>query len=293
MLQLLSVPSPRLGLNMLVVLTGWLGNGDTNDVWASSDDGRSWRQLTAAAPWAKRDDANAAVTTRGLIVLTSGKTDTPYELHNDIWLSADGGITWGRCLQDAAFTDRRYQMTVLDESDYLYVAGGDQAGRPVNDVWRSSTPFSDLNTVAAACGVRMPDCGPGLNCWPGSPGYRVNLNNGKGATCDACSAAASDPGTVSGDAGSSSTGTVDLFGGTSGLGTGAVLAIIILCVFAAVGLFMAYKYWYRPAGSETKVAGAEGLLDGETSKSDDTAVETGAGSAGNGYVAPAPSTATS
>ena len=183
---MLSLYSTRAMKNMLVILTGWSGTADSNDIWASSDDGRNWRLLTAAAPWAPRDDSNAEVTSKGLIVMTSGKTDVPFEIHNDVWVSADGGYTWGRCLQDAAFTDRRYQMTVLDEADYLYVIGGDQSGRDVNDVWRSSLSFNDLNAVQAACGVKMPVCGAGLNCWYNSPGFQFRTADRGGVTCTQC-----------------------------------------------------------------------------------------------------------
>ena len=91
--SMVALSSSRLLRNVLVTFTGWSGSQDSNDVWASSDDGRNWRQLSAAAPWSSRDDANAEVTSRGLIVMTSGKTDVPYEIHNDVWVSADGGYT--------------------------------------------------------------------------------------------------------------------------------------------------------------------------------------------------------
>ena len=41
-------------------------------VWASSDQGKSWALVTARAPWLARDTFNAEVTKAGLIVLTGG-----------------------------------------------------------------------------------------------------------------------------------------------------------------------------------------------------------------------------
>jgi hypothetical protein len=41
-------------------------------VWVSSSAGKSWTRLTAAAPFAERDNFNAEVTTEGYIVVTGG-----------------------------------------------------------------------------------------------------------------------------------------------------------------------------------------------------------------------------
>ena len=266
---MLSLYSTRMMKNALVILTGWSGSSDSNDVWASSDDGRSWRQLTAAALWSPRDDSNAEVTSKGLIIVTSGKTDQPLEIHNDVWVSADGGYSWGRCLQDAAFTDRRYQMTVLDEADYLYVIGGDQSDRNVNDVWRSSVSFNDPNAVQAACGVRQPVCGYGLNCWYNSPGFQFRTADRGGVTCAACTTEPPLPTPTGESEFSSSTGTTST-SIVSGLTTGAVLAIIILVAVALVGLYFAYKYW-TGIGAQKPAEGATGgtelsetLLEGGT-----------------------------
>jgi hypothetical protein len=43
-----------------------------DQVWASSDLGRTWALVTARAPWSARDTFNAEVTKAGLIVLTGG-----------------------------------------------------------------------------------------------------------------------------------------------------------------------------------------------------------------------------
>ena len=257
---MVSLSSSRQLKNMLVVFTGWTGTTDSNDVWASSDDGRNWRQLTANAQWSARDDSNAEVTAAGLIVMTSGKTDVPYQIHNDLWVSADGGYSWGQCIQDAAFTDRRYQMTVMDEGDYLYVIGGDQSDRDVNDVWRSSLSFSDLNAVAAACKVRMPVCGPGLNCWPNSAGFSWRPAAQGGATCNECTQSAPVP-TPTGDNEYSSSTATTSSSDSSGLTTGAVLAIIILVILAVVGMYFAWKYWNNVNAAEKPATGGTDLKD--------------------------------
>ena len=263
--QMLSQSSSRLQKDVLTVFAGWSGTADYNDVWASSDQGRTWRMLTAQAPWMSRDDANAEVTSSGLIVLTSGKAERTVngnsysEILNDVWVSADGGYTWGSCLQDASYSDRRYQMTLMDELDYLYVIGGEQAnGRKLNDVWRSSISFNDLNAVQAACGIRIPACGPGLNCWYNSPGFTWSRQ--RGVSCDACI----DPAPCVGEdcsmtGASGTTGATESSGG--GLGTGAVLAIVILVALGVAGAYFGYRYWNRIGTDANKPA--DGLLANE------------------------------
>ena len=158
-------------------------------------------------------------------------------------------------------------MTVMDEADYLYVIGGDQSGRNVNDVWRSSLSFNDLNAVTAACRVKMPVCGPGLNCWPNSPGFSLRTAVQGGATCDACTNPAPVVTPTGDNDASSSTAPAAAAGDASGLTTGAVLAIIILLALGVVGLYFAWKYWTnlnaeKPAGLK------EGLMDSEMAVSD-------------------------
>ena len=267
--QLLSMTSPRLAKDVLIVFAGWSGTSDYNDVYASSDQGKTWRMLTQRAAWMSRDDANAEVTRNGLIVMTSGKSErqmngtTVSEILNDVWVSADGGYTWGSCLQDASYSDRRYQMTMMDELDYLYVMGGEQNnGRELNDVWRSSIAFSDLISVQNACKIKIPACGAGLNCWPGSPGFKIYPQ--RGATCDACE---ESPACIGDDCSSSSSGTT-IITPNNALSTGAILAIVILVAIGVAVLYFGYRYWQR-VGTD-KAAEGGGLLANEIGASKET-----------------------
>ena len=271
--QMLSFNSLMLGKDTLIVFSGWSGTADYNDVHASSDGGKTWRMLTAQAAWMNRDDANAEITSKGLIVLTSGKSErqvngqTVTEVLNDVWVSADGGYTWGSCLQDASYSDRRYQMTLLDELDYLYVIAGEQSnGRELNDVWRSSISFNDLSSVQAACGIRIPPCGAGLNCWPNSPGFTWSRQ--RGVTCTACDEASLV--CIGDECTSSSSGSL-IVTPASGLSTGAILAIIILVALGVVLLYFGYRYWQR-TGEAKPADGAALLADApkETSDTSDT-----------------------
>ena len=155
---------------------GWDGNADYNDVQASSDGGATWATVTTAANWQRRDDIAGLVTPGGIMVLVGGKTNTAQGevFHNDIWVSLDGGYSWGRCTEDLAFVDRRYEAITLDEAGYLYVVAGETNERNpreyLNDAWRSTISFSNASLVASSCGLSVPSCGTGLNCWPGAMG---------------------------------------------------------------------------------------------------------------------------
>ena len=90
--------------NHLIWLTGvntGYGQNDPyesymQDAWASSDAGKTWGQINSNVSYGRRDDANAEITAGGLIVLAGGYAGTrTFERYNDVWLSANGGYTWG------------------------------------------------------------------------------------------------------------------------------------------------------------------------------------------------------
>jgi hypothetical protein len=113
------------------------------------------------------------------------------------------------------------QSSLIDESGYLYIAAGlstdysvyvsseQHAPWPVtapclgtqrclpfspialfaalsqlNDVWKSSVSFHDLQAVSSACKVEIPACGVGLKCWPGAS--TVRATDGSFVSCAAC-----------------------------------------------------------------------------------------------------------
>jgi len=177
-------------------------------------------------------------------VLSSGKND-PYnnggEVLNDVWVSLDGGYTYGLCNSDAAFEDRRYQMTMFDNEGFLYVAGGFTPDRQdLNDVWKSSYSFDDVQSVQANCGVRIPRCGVGLNCWPTSPGFKI-LNGNRGATCNACD----NPIEPEEMASSSSTGAASgsISEAVANLSAPTLFGIALMILVVGAGAALAYRYW--------------------------------------------------
>ena len=91
--------SPVFGKDLLYVESGDGGSktdtppgfGFHNDVWVSSDSARSWFQLTAAAPFMYRKDAELTIAHNGVLIVSSGDTDSGNA--NDLWASLDGGYT--------------------------------------------------------------------------------------------------------------------------------------------------------------------------------------------------------
>ena len=162
-------------------------------MWTSSDSGKTWQPLNIHAPWPQRDAFNGEITKDGVIVISSGLGDKDIGLAteapiNDVWVSLNGGYSWGQCVEDADFEDRYLQFTVLDEAGYLYVvAGRSTEGGEVyqyNDVWRSSLSFHDIDAVSKACNVPVPSCGVGLRCYPDAG--TVVAADGSYVACDAC-----------------------------------------------------------------------------------------------------------
>ncbi len=122
-----------------------------NDVW-SSKDGKSWKRLTAAAPWEGRAGLSAAVLGKSIYVFGGSSNDDasiiggpPQRVYfNDVWKSRDGR-TW-RKVADAPWSKRAGAATAVKDGS-LYVLGGevgftcepqpDCTPPYFNDVWRT------------------------------------------------------------------------------------------------------------------------------------------------------------
>jgi len=245
----------------------------SNDVWvstgSSNDIGKKWVPITKRAPWMARGDAQAEMSSTGVLVLSSGfagyssnEQETGSVL-NDVWASLDGGYSWGLCAEDAEFDDRSYQYSAVDTEGFLYVVGGRGAdGSRYSDVWKSAHSFNDANDVATNCNLLVPSCGAGLKCLPSSAGFKVGL---WGVVCDACPGGPIVPteGGVdptkpdSGSSSSSSTWTVV-----------AVIAMIVAFVFGGA----AYHFYKKSQNASGATAeqnwwgknGTTGLVGGDS-----------------------------
>ena len=96
-----------------------------SDVWSirigrdRSGPTASFSQVTAAAPWGRRDDGTAEIADNGVMAVVAGWNN--YTAQNDVWVSADGGYVWNMCVKDAEWSDRRYQTSLVDKDGYIWV----------------------------------------------------------------------------------------------------------------------------------------------------------------------------
>ena len=174
--------SSVLNTQIITMSAGYVTNvGAANDVWASSDNGVTWVQTTAAAPFQIREHGALLASSTGVLITTMGG---PGELQtDDLWASLDGGITWGSCTgstaanSSEAWAARKVAAAVLDSSDSMWVSAGlDQfysslystgvEYQAFNDVWKSSIGFTSASVVASNCNLTVPSCGVGVQCWP-------------------------------------------------------------------------------------------------------------------------------
>ena len=93
---MLSIPS-TIGNNadITYVIAGRDSVDNYNDVWASSDDGKSWVVISGQAPFLTRASANGVTTKDGLLIIAGGFADDAVGRYNtgvanDVWLSMNG-----------------------------------------------------------------------------------------------------------------------------------------------------------------------------------------------------------
>ena len=190
--------SSVLGLEVLTLAGGYnlqQAYGGTNDVWVSINLGVSWALASAAAPWQVRDHGVLVASAAGVLVSTAGGFGE-YQA-NDLWASLDGGVTWGSCNGPAlnpnaqAFPARKDTTAFFDNSGYLWISAGLNqyygAGfttgvvyQAYNDLYKSSLSFNNVPAVAAACGLTVPACGVGLQCYP--PSSNCTCGTGRSTT---------------------------------------------------------------------------------------------------------------
>jgi len=151
--------------------------------------GVSWAMASASAPFQVRAHGNMVATTTGVLIVTGGD----YGLYqtDDLWVSLDGGLTWGSCVLNNTepFPKRKEAAVFIDSAGYLYVSSGlNQAAAPTAanpsaqlytayaDFWKSSFSFNDIVSVTQTCGLPLPACNTGLQCWP--PGSSCACTSG-------------------------------------------------------------------------------------------------------------------
>lgn len=216
----------------------------TNDIWISTGStttiGGKWHQIQSNAPWIARGDAQADMTSNGVLIVSSGlagyTSDETEKILNDVWASLDGGYSWGLCHKDAEFSDRSFTQAAVDNQGFIWIMGGADADQKQNDIWKSTESYDDVSGVARQCNLLVPSCGAGLKCLPTSAGFTTGL---WGVACDACpngplvpSPSGETP--IPGNGGSSSSG-------MSSMWTVAFVIVVIVAVGAAAAAYHFYR----------------------------------------------------
>ena len=161
------------GRDILYLLGGPdISQGGFNDaVWASSDEGATWVQLTNSS-FGARAFAAATVTDTGILFVAGGfSTDSSTSsAFGDLWASFDGGYTWSLCTN--TLTPRQSPVLAFNpfHSTLAYGMGfgSSSGGGPLvlNDLYYAGV--SDPAAVADDCGTTIPSAGVGLTQWPAS-----------------------------------------------------------------------------------------------------------------------------
>ena len=123
----------------------------SNEVWRSADDGLTWDQVAAGTAtdntlFTPRRGHTAEVI--GDAIYLFGGTSDGTDRFDDVWTSADRGVTWR---QAAAATPRypaRYAHSSAVLGTTLYVIMGSTSSGATQDIWRSTNLGSTWSQVA-------------------------------------------------------------------------------------------------------------------------------------------------
>ena len=139
--------------NDILVMGGHLGSSLANDIWRSSDGGRSWIQMTASATWSVRSSFQTLNLGNGDLLVMGGYVAFN-NYRNDIWRSSDGGTSWNEIPVTSAIWSNRHGFQALAlPNDRILVLGGFvesgyiPGGFSVNDIWLSTNNGTNWNFI--------------------------------------------------------------------------------------------------------------------------------------------------
>ena len=245
--------APVLDKELVYVIGGFQVNPSAaNDVWVSSDDGRTW-EFVSFAPFGPRWGHGGVITAGGALMVFGGTTPgNRFITYHDAWLSFDGGLSWSSCALSAG-TDsvfiRGEQGVGLTAREELLIAAGlsysDNGGvARFRDMWQTQFSLADITQLAVMCNDDVPITGIGLPAWP-----PTNLT----VPIRRPSSTASNGGGASGsNNGDGTTSTIDNGSGGGGGGGGFNMSALVItfCVVVGVGAVAAGGYWwYKRRGS--------------------------------------------
>jgi len=126
------------------------------------------------------------------------------------------------------------------------MGGRDDTERRLNDVWKSTFSYNDVNRVALECNLLVPSCGAGLKCLPSTSGFVTGL---WGVMCDACPSPPLAP-----VADGSSTMPTAVTASTSSSNVLTYSLILFIILFVVVTLVLAYTlYKMRESGAPAPI----------------------------------------
>ena len=98
-----------------------------NDVWRSTDNGATWKQMTANAGWSARSFHSSVVCPDGSIVVMGGANSETMD--NDAWRSIDNGATWTQMTANAEWSAREFHSSVaMPDGSIVLMGGKDSSG---------------------------------------------------------------------------------------------------------------------------------------------------------------------
>ena len=124
----------------LYVVGGYRPGGSvTDEVWRSADGGRTWDQVAAGPRFSRRGYHTLEVIGDTLYILGGeGYEDGDRKKFNEVWKSADRGVTWRQVATTPRYPARSdHSSAVL--GDNLYLIGGTlNLSDPNDEIWRST-----------------------------------------------------------------------------------------------------------------------------------------------------------
>jgi PKD repeat protein/N-acetylneuraminic acid mutarotase len=124
----------------IVLMGGWIGDWPLvmNDVWRSTDKGKTWTLMNASSGWVGRGYHTSVALPDGSIVLMGGYDNV--DERKDVWRSADMGATWLQVNSSPipiGWMPRRDPSSVVLSDGSILLTGG-YPSEAVNYIWRST-----------------------------------------------------------------------------------------------------------------------------------------------------------